>query len=258
MQIKIKLCVLCIIILSSCNSYKKLTYLQKVNITGDSSYILKNRSDYKLQPTDILYVKIITQNKEINTLFNPEVETQSSSSYNELSSYLKNYPVNDSGFIELPILKKIKVSGLSIDSASNLIKEKAKQYLNDVQVIVRLISFRFTILGEVKTPGVKTVYDDQITVLEALAYAGDITYNGNRERILLIRSTENGNKTIRIDATNGNLIEKKDFYILPNDIIYVEPLRSTLFRERASDYLFVVSTLTSTITALLLIINIGK
>lgn len=245
-------------LLTSCGSYRKLTYLQNIKETGSDSVIKPAIPVYHLQPTDILYVKIISQNKDINELFNSEQGNTTTGSYNEIGAYLLNYPIDDSGYINLPVLKKIKVATLTMDKAKSLIEEHAKIYLNDVQVIVRLISFRYTVLGEVKSPGVRIVYDEQVTILEALAGAGDITYNGNRQNVLILRPGNNGTITYRIDLTKGDLVLQPNFYIMPNDIIYVEPLGTTLFRERASDYMFIVTSLSSVLTAILLILNLTK
>ena len=94
--------------------------------------------------------------------------------------------------------------------------------------------------------------------MEALAYAGDITYNGNRKKLLLLRQTAEGTQTYRINLTKQGIVDSELYYVMPNDIIYVEPLRSTLFREQASDYVFVVSALSYTLTAVALILNLLK
>jgi len=244
-----------ILFFTSCNSYRKLVYLREVPITDSAGLIRGNKPEYKLQPTDLLYVRIITQNEQMNILFNPDFQDRTSTGQNDQNTYLKNYPVDDSGYINLPVIKKVKVAGLTVPEAQQLLQETALIYLADVQVTLKLANFRFAILGEVKIPGVKNVFDEEVTLLEALAYGGDITYNGNRQEILIIRRTADGSKTYRIDATGGSLIGDRQFYIQPNDIIYVQPLRSTLFRERASDYLFVVTTLTSTISMVVLILT---
>ena len=244
------------LILLSCNSYKKLTYLQNIKETGIDTLYPKQQEVYKIQPADILYIKVITSNKELYDHFNSEMTgTSGSYAFREEGLYLTGYSVDDSGYVELPVLQKIKVSDLTIDQIKQIITENAKLFLNDVQVIVKLATFRFTVLGEVKSPGIKLVRDEQVNLLEAIAYAGDITYNGNRANILLLRPTKDGTKTFRMDLTDDKLLSSKEFFLLPNDIIYVEPLHTTLFRERTKDYLFVLSVLTTTVSAMILILN---
>jgi polysaccharide export outer membrane protein len=92
--------------------------------------------------------------------------------------------------------------------------------------------------------------------MEALAYAGDITYNGNRQEVLLIRPTGKGSQTYRLDLTDADLINNEKYYIQPNDVLYVKPLRSTLFRERSSDYMFILTALSSVLSSTAIILNI--
>lgn len=245
-----------IAILTSCNSYEKLTYLQDLEETRQDDIYEKNKPGYKIQAGDLLYVQIITENQEINELFNPMLSQTSSQNLRPESMFYTGYLVSDSGFIQMPLLEKIRVSGLNIDQVQDTIKQKAYRFLKNPQVIARLANFKFTVLGEVAAPGVKQVTANQVNIMEALAYGGDITYNGNRKKILLLRQTAEGTQSYRINLAQGNIVDSDMYYIMPNDIIYVEPLRSTLFREQASDYVFVVSAISSTLTAVALILNL--
>ena len=245
-------------LLSSCNSYEKLTYLQDIEITKDSSIFEKNKPGYQIQAGDLLYVQIVTENQEINQLFNPLSSQSSSQNMRAESMFYTSYLVNDSGYIEMPLLERIFVSGLNIDQVQDSVKQKAYRFLKNPQVIAKLAAFKFTVLGEVKSPGVKQVTANQINIMEALAYGGDISYNGNRKKLLLLRQTAKGTQSFRINLTKGDIINSELYYIMPNDVIYVEPLKSTLFREQASDYVFVISAVSSTLTAVALILNLMK
>ncbi|MBU8893697.1 MAG: polysaccharide biosynthesis/export family protein [Bacteroidales bacterium] len=244
------------LLLASCNSYEKLTYLQDIEETKNEAFFEKNKPGYLLQPGDLLYIQIITENQEINQLFNPTMNMANSQYVRPETMFYTGYLVNDSGYIEMPLLERIFVSGLNIDQVQDSIKQKAYRFLKNPQVIARLANFKFTVLGEVKAPGVKQVTANQINIMEALAYGGDISYNGNRKKILLLRQTDKGTQSYRINLTKGDIINSELYYIMPNDIIYVEPLKSTLFREQASDYVFVISALSSTLTAVALILNL--
>jgi polysaccharide export outer membrane protein len=244
------------LLLTSCNSYEKLTYLQDIKETGQEDIFEKNKPGYKIQAGDLLYVQIITENQEINQLFNPMLSQTSSQNLRAENMFYTGYLVSDSGYIEMPLLEKIRVTGLNIDQVQDTIKQKAYRFLKNPQVIAKLANFKFTVLGEVASPGVKQVTANQINIMEALAYGGDITYNGNRTKILLLRQTAEGTQTYRINLTKDDIMNTELYYIMPNDIIYVEPLRSTLFREQASDYVFVVSAVSSTLTAIALILNL--
>ncbi|MFC2096623.1 polysaccharide biosynthesis/export family protein [Bacteroidota bacterium] len=244
--------------LVSCNSYEKLTYLQDIEITEDQAIFEKNKPGYKVQPGDLLYIQIITENQEINLLFNPTMSVTNTQALRPESIFYTGYLVNDSGYIEMPLLEKIRVSELNIDQVQDSVKQKAYRYLKNPQVIAKLANFKFTVLGEVKAPGVKQVTANQVNIMEALAYGGDISYNGNRKKILLLRQTEKGTQSYRINLSKGDIMDSELYYIMPNDIIYVEPLKSTLFREQASDYVFVISAISSTLTAVALILTLLK
>ena len=246
------------LLFASCNSYEKLTYLQDIEETKDASIFKKNKPGYHIQAGDLLYIQILTENQEINLLFNPTMSPSSSQYIRPETMFYTGYLVNDSGYIEMPLLERIFVSGLNIDQVQDSVKQKAFRYLKNPQVIARLAGFKFTVLGEVKAPGVKQVTANQVNIMEALAYGGDISYNGNRKKILLLRQTAEGTQTYRINLSKGDIVNSELYYIMPNDIIYVEPLKSTLFREQASDYVFVISAISSTLTAVALILTLLK
>ena len=244
------------LLLASCNSYEKLTYFQDIEETKDTAIFEKNKPGYHIQAGDLLYIQIITENQEINQLFNHLISQTTSQNLRPENMFYTSYLVNDSGYIEMPLLESIYVSGLNIDQVQDSIKQKAYRFLKNPQVIAKLANFKFTVLGEVKSPGVKQVTANQVNIMEALAYGGDISYYGNRKKILLLRQTAEGTQSYRINLTKGGIINSKLYYIMPNDIIYVEPLNSTLFRVQVSDYVFVVSAVSSTLTAIVLILTL--
>jgi len=244
------------ILLTSCNSYEKLTYLQEIQETGSEEVFKKNKPGYQLQAGDLLFIQVITENADINELFNPNLGQSSSNNLRPESMFYTGYLVSDSGYIEMPLMKRVEVDGLTVDQAQDSIALRAKRFLKDPQIIVKLANFKFAVLGEVAAPGVKQVTANQINIFEALAHAGDITYNGNRKTVLIIRQTGEGSQTYRLNLTNDDLIASDLYYIMPNDVIYVEPLGSTLFREQASDFVFVISAISSTLTAVALLLNL--
>jgi polysaccharide export outer membrane protein len=244
-------------LLGSCGSTKKLTYLENLAETRQDSLIDKNKPGYKLQPGDILYIQVVTPDPEINKIFNPLMSAENMrGQVRGESMYYNGYSINDSGYIELPIMDTIYVNNMTLSKAKDRIKTKANKYLKKAQIITRLAKFRFTVMGEVTAPGVKQVYDNQVNIMEALAYGGDITYNGNRQNVLIIRPTGEGSKVKRIDVTNKNLIGSENYYIQPNDVIYVEPLSSTLIRERGSDYMFLLSAVSSILSTTVILLNL--
>ncbi|MCK5170563.1 MAG: polysaccharide biosynthesis/export family protein [Bacteroidales bacterium] len=261
MKLKLKQAIILAVLtllIASCNSHKRLIYFKDIEETRDTAIFEKQKPEYKLQAGDLLYIQIITENQEINLLFNPTMNITSVQNLRQENMFYTGYLVNDSGYIEMPLLEKIYVSGLNIDQVGDSIKQKAYRYLKNPQVIAKLANFKFTLVGEVKTPGVKQITANQINILEALAYGGDVTYNGNRERVLLLRQIDKGTQSYKIDLTKPDIIDSDLYYIMPNDIIYVAPLKSTIFKEQSSTYLLIITTLSSTLTAMALILNLIK
>jgi polysaccharide export outer membrane protein len=249
---------LILILLSSCSQYKRFTYLQKpVPPTGDTLYAQKITT-YKIQPADNLYIKVTSSiSKSTQDLFN----TESTSSSTALSGsqggglYLMGYIVDANGYITLPVIGKILVSGSTVEEATSKIQDQILKISSDARVEIKLLSFKISILGEVNSPGQYTIFSDRANILEVLSLAGDITYNGNRKKILILRSINNQTKPIDIDLTKRGLLKSENYFLQPNDIIYIEPYKTTAFRLRITDYSQFLTMITSTITAILLINN---
>jgi polysaccharide biosynthesis/export protein len=204
---------------TACTSPKKMKYLQGNNNT---THQITRDYTYQIQTGDVLFVKINTLDNHTYESFNAQGEAGSRST-SEIALYLNSYTVNDSGYINLPIVGDIKVSGLSIDETSKEIQKNVNVYLKETSIIVKLMSFKITILGEVQNPGVYQVYDASLTLFQALGLAGDLNNYGKRKNIKLIRQTPEGQKIIDLDITNQNILSSEYFYLLPNDVLYVEP-----------------------------------
>lgn len=176
-------------------------------------------SSGEIQPNDILSVIISSSTSELAAIYNLNQDQ------NQNSASFPGYLVNYEGKITLPILGKIAVNGLSLEALEDLVRKKLIEgkHLADPIVTARLMNAKFTVLGEVEKPGTYTFSEQNISVLQALGYAGDLTINGKRQNLLLIRE-ENGAKTyITIDMTSKNWFGSPYYYIKPNDVIYVNP-----------------------------------
>jgi polysaccharide export outer membrane protein len=172
--------------------------------------------------------------------------------------YLMGNTIDSEGFISLPVIGKVMVGGMTLEEAREKIYQTAITYSSDARVDVKLLSFRITIVGEVKAPGYYTIYSDKATLLEGLSMAGDLTYNGKRKNILILRSFKDGTKTIKVDLTSRDLLSSEKYFLQPNDIIYVAPFKTAAFRAKIADYSVFLTLITSTITAVLLINNAFK
>ena len=250
--------ILSILSVVSCIPQKKLRYLQEVeqaqSDTLQTQEPAKNTS-YQIQTKDELYIKVNSLNPETYMFFNGG-DINSNYNNNDVSLYLNSYTVNDSGYVELPVVGKVKIVGLTVKEASVSLENALKKYLTEVSVVVKLSGFKVTLLGEVKRPGRYTSFVSQMNILEALALAGDMTAYGNRERVFLIRE-ENGKEQIYfLNLLDRNLINEPNFNLLPNDIIYVESLNAKTWGFETFPYALILSSLTTFIAMTTLILQI--
>jgi polysaccharide export outer membrane protein len=247
--------VVIILSMSSCTLHRQLVYVRNVDSLKTGNFYPKTRPEYKIQNRDILYIRIYTMNEEISNLINQTMgASQQNLFQNESNMYINGYTVTDSGYVEIPILGRIWVANKTMDQAINAIRERAAQFLKDATIVVKLVSFKFSVLGEVNRPGTYTNFNNQLTILEAISMAGDITDFGNRKEVLVLRPFHEGTKTFRLDLTNKNILISDGFFLLPNDIVYIEPIKSKTFKINIPT---ITLALTS-ISTLILILNYIK
>ncbi|NJK86164.1 MAG: hypothetical protein HC906_09525 [Bacteroidales bacterium] len=157
-----------------------------------------------------MYIKVFTLNKEVSDVINQSSgSSQQNLFQNETSLYINGYAVDDSGYVEVPVLGKILVINKTIDEAVEAVRARANNYLKDASVVVKLISFKFTVFGEVSRPGIYRNFNNQLTVLEAISMAGDITDFGNRRQVLVLRPSNTGTQTFRLDLTDKKFLLPK-------------------------------------------------
>ena len=250
-NVPVRLIVLIILFSSACTSQKKLLYLENLDTIPQEQFFPMQHPEYRIQKRDILYIRFITVNQELSDILNIGSARYSASLFqNETSLYINGYTVNDSGYVSIPLVGMVQVVGLTIDEATYSIQNKAKDYLNEGTVIVKLISFKFTVIGEVTRPGTYTNFNNQLTVLEAIGTAGDITDFGNRKKVLVMRPSPTGTSTYRINLQDKNLLTSEGYFLLPNDIVIVEPIKSKPFQLNIPTMALVLSTVSTLILVL--------
>lgn len=250
-----KLTKICLLLLAtsvffSCTPRKKLLYLS----TGTSSGKATTESaisGYKLQPGDMLYIKILSLDDKTYRLFNSD--WKNAQVQNDVGLFIESYTISDSGNVKLPIAGNVALKGLTIQEAQREVQKSIDPYLLDAIVLIKLINFKITVLGEVNRPGTYKIYDNNVDVLEAISLAGDLTAFGNREKIMVLRKSQD-NKIEYLDITDINVINSDFFKLKPNDVIYIEPTiaKSLGFKE------FPFAIMFSGITTLLVLINFLK
>ena len=213
--------------LASCASSKKVAYFQ--NAVDGVVERSEGLYDAKIMPKDILTITVSTTNPEAATPFNLTISNtlNATGQMYSGSGVLQTYLVDNNGEIEYPVVGNIKVAGLTKNECQELLKSKIKAFLaedEDPIVTVRMSSYRVTIIGEVRSPGVIPVGTEKMSILEALASAGDLTIYGKRDNVMLIREEANGQKTVhRLNLNDANIISSPYYYLQQNDIVYVEP-----------------------------------
>jgi polysaccharide biosynthesis/export protein len=248
-----------VLILASCGQYKDVTYFYNIDAQKSDTLFKKVIVQYKVQTADILYVTISGLDEKVNALFNREFSTLSGNPASLMSSmYIIGNPVDQEGQITIPVIGKVLVSGLTVLEIQKKISVLVEKYIPGAITDVRLVSFKISVVGEVRNPGYFTIFNDRANIIEALAMAGDITYNGNKRDVVILRSYESGTKVIPVDLTNKNVLDSEQYYLLPNDVIYIKPLKSTIFRARATDYSILLTAISTTATVILLIYTIGN
>ncbi len=216
-----------IMLIGSCSGSKQVAYFQNI----DSISLAASRGLYeaKIMPKDELTITVITTNPQASAPFNLTVSNTIGSS-GQLSTgqgSLQGYLVDNNGNINFPVLGTIHVGGLTKNQAEEKIRDGVKPYLAASEnpiVTVRMSSYRVTVVGEVGSPRVIPVSTEKMSIIEALAQAGDLSIYGKRNNVLLIREDATGQKQAhRLNLNDANIFNSPYYYLQQNDIIYVEP-----------------------------------
>ena len=219
---------------SACISTEQLTYFPNNQFTTQApTYIAGKPKEYLLQPRDVLSVHIKTLDEETSAYFNIQ-SGQGFQQFNPAGLYINGYSIDANGMISLPEVGELKVAGLTLEQAQQVIKKGVSQFVNNSTILVKLVSFKVTVLGEVRNPGYYFVYNDQATILEALGLAGDLTDLGNRENITLVRQNNSGKEAILLNLKDPDMLASSYYYLQPNDVVYVQPLQAKITRSNLS------------------------
>ncbi len=211
--------------LVSCVPTRDISYLQGAYSAQPTS-VENEPTEYLIMPNDVLYIRVQSAQPELTKAFNLHENELVFNQSDPGSLYINGYVVDKTGVIKLPTLGDVSVKGLTLDAAQRQVQLAMDKYVRNAAVVLRLVSFRITVLGEVRTPGRYTVFNDRATVLEALGLAGDLTTLGNRRNVKLIRQTKEGSEVVLLDLTRPDLLSSPYYYLLPNDALYVEPAKA--------------------------------
>ena len=211
---------------TSCVPTKKMIYLQ--NEEGFEDVYKYERTEYRLQPNDIIDVQVRSLNEDANKLFISQTQAQQAMQVGAQNGgdlyYMTGYSISDSGTVELPFIGSVNVQGMTLNEARVAIDQEVGKLFKAYYLSVKLGGIRFSTLGEFNRPGKKVLLQNQATIFEAIASSGDLNMVANREEVRLIRQYPEGTKVHTVNLLEDDIISSPYYFIQPNDIIYAEPL----------------------------------
>lgn len=229
---------LAVIFLASCQSYKKVPYLQDAEVINQAQQ-METLYDAKIMPKDLLTIVVSCTNPELAVPFNLVAATPLSVGGVQAQQIttqptLQQYLVDNEGRINFPVLGTLKVGGLTKSQAEQLIVQNLKPYIKETPIVtVRMSNYKISVLGEVARPGTFTISNEKVNLLEALAMAGDMTVWGLRDNVKLIREDANGKQEIHtLDLNKTETILSPYYWLQQNDVVYVTPNKA---KARNSD-----------------------
>jgi len=239
-------------VLSSCVPLKKTAYLRVADDADTvKTFVNERKIDYRIQPGDNLYIRVVTLDATTTTLLNPlSMSGSGGAMTNDAGVYLQSYTVNEAGYLDFPMVGELFVRNMNVEEVKEALTEKLREYLKELQVIVKLVNFNIILLGEVQRPGQYKVYQTDINLFEAISMASDMTDFANAQRVSIIRQTKTGTQVATIDMTKRSVLSSEYYYLKPNDIVYVRPVRGKQFTFAQFPYGVVFGFISSTILLL--------
>lgn len=236
MSRRVAVCLMAIFLFTSCQSYKKVPYLQDSEVVEQATQQEK-LYDARIMPKDLLTIVVSCTSPELAVPFNLTIATQNNvaiTSSTTSQPVLQQYLVDNEGKINFPVLGELKVGGLTKKEAEQMIVEKLKPYIKEIPIVtVRMVNYKISVIGEVARPGTFTINNEKVNLLEALAMAGDMTVWGLRDNVKLIREGADGKQEIiTLDMNKAETILSPYYWLQQNDIVYVTPNKA---KSRNSD-----------------------
>jgi polysaccharide biosynthesis/export protein len=236
--------ILILIFTASCVPVKQLSYFNDLNELVEPG--INPRTQKMIMPFDKLYIKVISIDAPTNQIFNDNEEMRSGSSNGVLG-----YLVDEAGNVNFPFVGNINVAKLTTAQASEKIQKALGDYVSNISVTVKYIDNQITVMGEVQHQGVYLFIQDKLNIYEALGLGGGLTQYGDRKKIILIRNEGTKIMHYRLDLSNSKIAAKDYYYILPNDVIVVEPLKAISASYQNITYTTILSSITTLIAVLL-------
>lgn len=249
---KITVLFLIAISLTSCVSRKKIVYFQNVSSLSDNNY------EPKVQPDDelLIIVNVTSPNEALAAPFNQSsVVNLTPGAGAGQAGEGRTYLVDKDGFIQLPLVGPIKLGGLTREEALEVLNKEVKKYITNPIITIRVTNFKFTVIGEVRTPGTYSFNSERLTLPQALGLAGDLTVYGRRNNVLVIRDLGGKKSYNYIDLTKVDFMQTEFYYLSQNDVVYVEPNKTAVNSSATGRDLSIAISSLSVIIALISILT---
>jgi polysaccharide biosynthesis/export protein len=243
---KLYIAILLMIFTGSCVPVKKLSYFNDIDQLEKP--VANPKIHKTILPFDRLYIRILSIDPQTRQIFDIPEEVRYSSSSNSILGYL----VDETGNIDFPFAGKINVGSLTVTEAAAKIQKALNEYVPNTTIIVKFIDNQVSILGEVQQQGIYPFSQDKINIYEALALGGGLTRYGDRKNVILIR--QEGEKIMhhKLNLSDSKIAGKDFYYVLPNDVIVVEPLKSISTSYTNVTYTTILTSITTLVAVLLL------
>ncbi|MCB9014415.1 MAG: polysaccharide biosynthesis/export family protein [Lentimicrobiaceae bacterium] len=236
---------LAMLTLGSCVPQEKLKYVQDETTTILKSEYNHARPIKRIQPFDNLYIKVLSIEEATARIFSNESNLTGGLNINLIS-----YTVNEQGNIDFPFVGEINVNNLTLKEAKEKIEKELSQYLSNTSITIKFVNSNITVLGEVKNQGEFPFFKDQLNIFQAIGFAGGITDYGDKSKITLVREKNGIIQYYSVDLTDKNIVETDFFYLQPNDIVIVEPIKTKFRNLRTFTYSTLLATATTLVTIL--------
>jgi len=232
---------------SSCYTSKHLNYLQT---DSNKLTIPVIPSEYRVQSNDVLSIKVQSKDPEQSTFFNVRTVENRNMDANLASLFLTGYTVDPEGMINLAIVGELKVGGLTIEEIRDKVQLEMDKYLVNSLISAKLTSFRISVVGDVREPGINYIYNNQATIFEGLSAAGDLNVTAKRNNIKLIRQKGGESIVVSLDLTDPAIIQSPYYFLQPNDVLYVDRSKPGIAQNNLGVFSLILSAITTTILVL--------
>ena len=226
-------------------------YLPASSLPYYNSYM---QTEYRVKPFDNIYIQVNNFQENTADFLNSNTDG-TRVQIGPAQMYVSSFMVNENGSINFPLVGEIPVQGKNFTEIKAELDSMLNPYINRPSSVVKLANFRITVLGEVNNPGIRFVYNDKLTLSQAIGHAGGFTNFANYKKVKLVREGLRATQTVEIDLTNPAFLTSEAYFMMPNDVVYVEPLKQKAFQMNAQSISLVISAVSVTAIVANLVLN---